>query len=140
MPSLSSCFRRGTGGAVAGRCWLIDPYQRGQRGCRQGRAALHSDPDAGRSCSASPGFLHVIPPQKEQAAAQRRSGHLQLPHCSGNSAESIEQLEWLFFFFTYSVLHIKTLTLMSIFSITMKSKTSKLLDLWHKKVCLCQRQ
>lgn len=77
-PALPSCSRRRPRGAVAGRCWLINPHQRRRRGCRQGGAAVHPDQDAGASCSASTRFLHSVPQEEKQTAASRRSGHLQL--------------------------------------------------------------
>lgn len=84
----SLCLRRRTGGAVVGRCWFVDPHQRGQRGCRQRGAAVHSDPDPGRGRPAAPGLLHAVPPQEEQTGPSRRPRHLQPLHLQGQDFET----------------------------------------------------
>ena len=57
---------------MVGRRWFVKPHQRGQRGCRQRGAAVHSDPDSGRGRPASTGFLHIVPAQEEQTGTARR--------------------------------------------------------------------
>lgn len=76
-------LRGWAGGAVVGWRWFVEPHQRGQRGCRQRSAAVHSDPDSGRGRPASTGFLHIVPPQEEQTGTARRPWSLQTPHHSG---------------------------------------------------------
>lgn len=83
MCLVCTCLRGRTGGAVAGWCRSVEPHQRGERGCRQCGAAVHSDQDSGRGGPASTGFLHAVPAQEEQTGTAWRPRRLQLPHRPG---------------------------------------------------------